>query len=168
MGKASRRRQQKKSLSPFLLLMMWMKVYHAQGEHCACGASAEYANEHYVDMVHAAQLLSEGHSQSEATDVVWNKALKEQLQGTYTRALTTYHCHGCAFKLAATHAGEQAATLLFIPMMIAGDRMSLLLLNRLDTENDVAKPCAASISAKSIEEVARGLRQNAVPIHVNT
>lgn len=166
MGKASRKKHEKNSRYPFLLLTMWIKVYHAEGERCRCGTPAAYACEHYIDIAQMTQLTSQGVPRQQALDIVWNTALKNQLQGTYMRTLTTYHCNPCTFKVCAIHAGEQVATLLMLPMMAAGGRLSLLLLNRLDSSGDVGQPCATSVAATTIEEVARGLRAKAIPIPV--
>jgi len=152
---------------PFKMLHYWMKSFVSQGQ-CRCGRpSTEYALHHFLAIKEMQCLAASGKSDQQATEVVWQKALAEQQKGIYTVRIVTSHCKQCSMALLEQAVGENAATLAMMPMMLLGDRSSVIVGAKLLTKDDDGKLFAAMTHAKTIEELRRHIRGEEIAIHLS-
>jgi hypothetical protein len=161
MGRASQRkkRSQVKPDFPFNMLMMRIKHYNSQGEHCKCGNEVLYKFEHYMDVLTLA-------ANPRQIDHVWGKVITDQLAGQYCLYHTTYHCEQCMHQVMESVVGRNPATLITMVAMLA-PHQSIVLGNKLQTPQDEGLSFTTLVPANtSIAELGRLLKKDAPSIHL--
>lgn len=152
---------------PFRLLQHWVKPF-ASGLACKCGEETHYCVQSFFDLEKYKRLIESGKTDSEATDVVWDQALSEQLKGVYKVSHVHHLCQECAFYLLSVAVGDTAANVAMLPMMILGDLSSVIVGSELSSIDDEGKNFAGMARAQTIDELLAQMRGQVAPIHLRS
>jgi hypothetical protein len=152
------------SMFPFRLLQAWIKPFES-GLPCRhCTAEANYSMQSFYDLNRMQHLISIGYTPQEALNVVWDESLTGQLQGNYTVGHVHYACRACTFKLIATSVGDDVATLAMLPMLLLGDRASVVIGAELSARDDEGLTFAGMAQARNVDELLMQLKGETMSI----